>query len=274
MIGERPMIDPFAVLAEARAKSSRANFRSESTERCESENEAPSRGYANFRDSRNFRNTTESRDTPDPCLRDKNASAKAAKVGDTSRPLLKKERNNFSSLISGLATLEPEADPTRSPPLAKVANDAANHCSERLFAQTDLLRKSGEICVSAARIARTWLDAFERLSSQREPCPGFRAGDWPKVYRAAVAFLEDFGEQASALGWATLDLFGVHPDVGMVRVDCAGALMVSGGARVVALTADTIRYVDGLTYRRTALGPAVAVWDFGSPSPRSFTRAA
>jgi hypothetical protein len=65
------------------------------------------------------------------------------------------------------------------------------------------------------------------------------------------------------MGWSTVELFGVHPIVGVRRVDCCGALMVSGGTAVAEIAPDLIRYANGLAYRRTpAGGPSLPVWAF------------
>jgi hypothetical protein len=40
-------------------------------------------------------------------------------------------------------------------------------------------------------------------------------------------------------------LFGVHPVVGVVRVDHAGALMLTVGGRVESVEAEAIRYTSG-----------------------------
>jgi hypothetical protein len=74
---------------------------------------------------------------------------------------------------------------------------------------------------------------------------------------------------AKQTGFATattdLDLFGVHPDVGLVRTDCSDVVMLSNGRRVVAVSEHTIAYDDRLTfYRKPARerGPSVAIWVF------------
>ena len=54
-----------------------------------------------------------------------------------------------------------------------------------------------------------WQNGIAELSPMTDPCPGFRAGQWPGVYAAAAD-----------AGWGTLELFGVHPVLvgGTVRV--------------------------------------------------------
>jgi hypothetical protein len=63
------------------------------------------------------------------------------------------------------------------------------------------------------------------------------------------------------MGWSTVELFGVHPIVGVRRVDCCGALMVSSGSPIAEVTPALIRYRNGLAYRRMPPGgPSVPVW--------------
>ena len=124
----------------------------------------------------------------------------------------------------------------------------------------------------AALIAE-WTQGLARLASTRDPCPGFRTGQWLSVHAAALDFLANTAEAAAALGWSTVALFGVHPVVGVSRVDCCGALMVSGGSLIAEVTPALIRYRNGLAFRRTPPGgPSLPVWAFGdeqdSPNAR------
>ncbi len=137
-----------------------------------------------------------------------------------------------------------------SPILRKVGNSSAEEAAPARCQET----RSGLVAV--------WFESLERLSPEEDPCPGFRTGHWRTARASSLAFIEQFGEQAAALGWTTRELFGVDPEVGIVRVDQTGALMLTGRNNVVALTAETIRYDDELIYRRAPRGLAVPVWDF------------
>jgi hypothetical protein len=106
-----------------------------------------------------------------------------------------------------------------------------------------------------------WTAGMEFLSPVNDPCLGFKRGQWSRVRAAALAFLDQYGNQAHALGWSAADLFGVHPEMGMVRVDSCGALMLTNGVRVVAVSADAIGYANGLVYRRRPMR-SVPVWEF------------
>ena len=121
----------------------------------------------------------------------------------------------------------------------------------------------------AALIAE-WTQGLARLASTRDPCPGFRTGQWLSIHAAALDFLASTAEASAAMGWSTVELFGVHPVVGVSRVDCCGALMVSSGSLIAEVTPALIRYRNGLAYRRTPPGgPSVPVWAFGAEGAAS-----
>jgi len=85
-----------------------------------------------------------------------------------------------------------------------------------------------------------WREALLALPAGRDPCPGFQFRGWAHVRANALAFLEDHGERAAALGWTAEELFGVHPVVGVVHIDWGGALMLSNPGRVVQVEANLI----------------------------------
>lgn len=108
----------------------------------------------------------------------------------------------------------------------------------------------------------SWRAALMRLDPHAPPCPGYRGDEWSRVLARALAFLDEFGDQAAALGWTASRLFGVHRQAGAVRVDACGALMVGPGANARAITADTISF-GHLTYRTKPGQPeGVPVWGF------------
>jgi hypothetical protein len=129
-----------------------------------------------------------------------------------------------------------------------------------------------------------WRDALLRLSPDRDPCPGFRRNAWVRVWTNALDFIERHGDEAHGLGWTAPELFGVHPAVGVIRVDHCGALMLTVAGRVLAVEADAIRFanghgrgppvggppVAGLTFRRSfGSGESVLVWTFGQADRRT-----
>lgn len=108
-----------------------------------------------------------------------------------------------------------------------------------------------------------WCAGLARLDTAQPPCPGYRASEWPSTRARALAFLDQFGEQAEALGWTAVRLFGVHPEAGIVRVDACGALVLPVGGPVRAITATTIQS-SHLTHREKPGQPAgVPWWKFG-----------
>lgn len=118
---------------------------------------------------------------------------------------------------------------------------------------------------AAARIAVTgdglavWRAGLARLDYETAPCPGYRSDEWRGTLARAVAFLNQFGAQAEALGWTASRLFGVHEIAGIVRVDACGALTLPVSGEVRALTATEVRF-GHLTYRRKPGQPAGVPW--------------
>jgi hypothetical protein len=80
---------------------------------------------------------------------------------------------------------------------------------------------------------------FDRLDPTHSP------GDVPQ--RRWVQFLDDarafcvsgFAEQAKALGWTAIDLFGCDDARPFARIDCMGLIWLLNGDRLVALTAQS-----------------------------------
>ncbi|MDP4024442.1 hypothetical protein Q8W71_17595 [Methylobacterium sp. NEAU 140] len=111
---------------------------------------------------------------------------------------------------------------------------------------------------------RAGLARLVAIDPERSPREvGYRAGEWPRVYQRALAFLDEFGAQAEALGWTAPRLFGVHFEIGIVRVDCCGALVLPIGGPVRAITATEIS-LGHLTHReKPGQTPGPPIWEFG-----------
>jgi hypothetical protein len=109
-----------------------------------------------------------------------------------------------------------------------------------------------------------WAEGFARLALEDEPCPGFGRRQWPRVHPAMATFLASpHAERAAALGWTTLELFGVHEALGVTRVEHCGALLVSNGNHVAEVTPELARYADGSAYYRKSMpSQAIPVWEF------------
>ncbi len=74
--------------------------------------------------------------------------------------------------------------------------------------------------------------------------------------------MDHCADEAASRGWTALDLFGVHPVVGAVRVDCCGALMLPSSSFATVITTEAITF-GPLVYRKRVMREAVLAWDFG-----------
>jgi hypothetical protein len=83
-------------------------------------------------------------------------------------------------------------------------------------------------------------------------------------HETCVDFLDRWADQAVALGWTTLEIFGVHPEAGTIRPDFCGA-MVLGTERVSEIDETRMRFVNTTFYRNVPGRPsgAVPLWTFG-----------
>lgn len=109
-----------------------------------------------------------------------------------------------------------------------------------------------------------WRQGFLDLRSSVVPCPGFTAATWSGVHAKSTDFLDRWADEAAALGWTTLELFGVHSKIGTVRPDYCGALVMSGEL-VSAITEQRMQFTNTTFYRDTPGRPtgAVPLWRFG-----------
>jgi hypothetical protein len=117
---------------------------------------------------------------------------------------------------------------------------------------------------------KRWRKCFARLDPARDPCAGFRTGEWPRVHNVISTFLAGpFVKHAVDHGWTDRELFGVHPVVGVARPDACGVLMTNGrGAPVTHVTPELFRF-GNLAGRKDRLNVAdsVAVWDWKDAAP-------
>lgn len=109
-----------------------------------------------------------------------------------------------------------------------------------------------------------WRKGFLDLRPSVVPCPGFTLQSWGGAHEACVDFLDRWADEAVALGWTTLEIFGVHPEVGTVRPDFCGA-QVLGAERVSEIAETRMQFVNTTYYRNTPGRPtgAVPLWRFG-----------
>jgi hypothetical protein len=111
---------------------------------------------------------------------------------------------------------------------------------------------------------QAWRAAFLNLRPSVVPCPGFTLQSWGGAHEACVEFLDRWADEAASLGWTTLEVFGVHPEVGTIRPDFCGAMVLSA-ERVSAITDKHMRFGNMTFYRDKPGRPngAVPLWLFG-----------
>jgi hypothetical protein len=111
---------------------------------------------------------------------------------------------------------------------------------------------------------KLWRQGFLDLRSSVVPCPGFTLQSWGGAHEACIDFLDRWADQAVALGWTTLECFGVHPEAGTIRVDFCGAMVLSA-ERVSGLTGTHMRFGNMTFYREKPGRPGggVPLWAFG-----------
>ena len=78
-----------------------------------------------------------------------------------------------------------------------------------------------------------------------------------------LTFLDEFGPQAEALGWTAPRLFGAHPQIGIVRVDHCGGLVLPLGGPVRAITATEISFGHLTYYWKPYQPTGLVLWEFG-----------
>ena len=97
-----------------------------------------------------------------------------------------------------------------------------------------------------------WRQAFLALKPGVSPCPGLAGPKWQLVHTATIEFLDRYADEAVGYGWTTLQLFGVHPALGVLRSDFCGALVLSG-ERMSGVEANRILF-QRTHYRRDVPG--------------------
>jgi hypothetical protein len=108
---------------------------------------------------------------------------------------------------------------------------------------------------------QAWRESFLAMKPSVVPCPGLTAQSWQAVHAASLNFLDKHADEAGRLGWTTLQLFGVHPDLGVIRSDFCRAMVLSGDL-VSEAHADFIRFERTRYFRNVPGRPkgAVPIW--------------
>ncbi|MCC0809347.1 hypothetical protein FPV16_24645 [Methylobacterium sp. W2] len=105
---------------------------------------------------------------------------------------------------------------------------------------------------------QAWREAFLDMKPSVVPCPGLTPAGWQAVHAACFDFLDKHADEAGRLGWTTLQLFGVHLFLGVIRSDFCGAMVLNGDL-VSAVDENSIRFERTRYYRNTIGKPAGAV---------------
>jgi hypothetical protein len=117
-----------------------------------------------------------------------------------------------------------------------------------------------------ADLPAEWIAGVARLRIMSHPAM-VRPDRWRRAIIDAGRFLDQWGAQAAALGWTTLDIFGAHPTHPLQRIDCAGLILLLRGDEPLAITAATAltRRRSGaiLTFYRRPQQGAVPLWELG-----------
>jgi hypothetical protein len=118
-----------------------------------------------------------------------------------------------------------------------------------------------------------WIEGYRRLVVMRRP-HAIPETTWTWMQAAAGELLTRWGRQLVAHGWTTLEVFGVHLEAPMPRIDCAGLLaMLSAHHKIEAISAKSVslRTESGavLRYYRPLAANAgiVPVWDLTIGKP-------
>jgi hypothetical protein len=109
-----------------------------------------------------------------------------------------------------------------------------------------------------------WSGQIERLPEHASPCRNLPDAKWAAMRANVLAFIDQFGAEAHRLGWTAEQLFGVHPELGTLLVEHAGALMIHDRP-AIAVEAERIVF-DGFSFYRTKPGQTwgVPVWEFAA----------
>jgi hypothetical protein len=118
-------------------------------------------------------------------------------------------------------------------------------------------------------IPTEWISGVARLTAMATPRT-YPAHAWRQLITDAERFLEEWAQQAAALGWPAWELFGCHRRAPWGRIDGMGLVLLLHGDPLAALTASeaVIRRPSGAhqTWRRKQRDPLTAeerclVWE-------------
>lgn len=107
--------------------------------------------------------------------------------------------------------------------------------------------------IEADGVDRAWAEGFATLCTMPRPS-AYSQSRWDQILNDGGLFLDRWKGTVLALGWLSVDVFGVCPDAPVWRLDQMGLVPLLEGRRVIDITADTARIDCGQgvihTYRR------------------------
>jgi hypothetical protein len=148
--------------------------------------------------------------------------------------------------------------PSRLAGLATLAARPAENANSSFRSIASLKGEAGEncppVCVTASvtDIPTDWAAGLRAIAEKR--CPiAIEPKRWLQLQEDANRFVDQWGVQAAALGWSTLDIFGCHPTHPADRYDAMGLVWMLAAAEVVAMGAEVAKL-------RKASGTLQRVW--------------
>jgi hypothetical protein len=130
-------------------------------------------------------------------------------------------------------------------------------------------RQSGAHVVAPQATPTEWISGVARLTTMAPP-RRYPAHAWQQLVIDAERFLDDWAQQAAALGWPAWELFGCHRRAPWGRIQGMALVLLLHGDPLAALTANeaVIRRASGAhqTWRRKPADPLPAaerclVWE-------------
>jgi hypothetical protein len=173
------------------------------------------------------------------------------------------------SLTSGFPELQQPQQLQQAPAseIAEIQHD--DHVCAIAAADTEAPPRSPHLAMPASVIPPDWASGVARLPTIAPP-RAYPAHTWQQLVTDAARFLEDWAQQAAALGWPAWELFGCHRRAPWGRIDGMGLVLLLHGDPLAALTATeaVIRRASGAhqTWRRKQRDPLTAaerclVWE-------------
>lgn len=136
--------------------------------------------------------------------------------------------------------------------------------SQALPVEAEGFEERSALIAEGTGVPREWAEGFALLNLMPSP-PDIPASRWAQIQNDAGRFLDQWGNQAAALGWRALDIFACPPHAPLARYDQMGLAMRLEGREVIAIADDRAVLRDSrgrhLNFaRRTAPG-AVVLWE-------------